>query len=241
MSVWLNVPAKPRLRTKPRDLALVLGCITALSLAGAAAVAATPMLPPPDGSETTAAPVSEYKISPLDKLNISVFAVPDLTGEVAVDAAGQISLPLIGSVQAGGKTVAELRADVAHKLAAKYLQDPQVTVSVKESAGQRITVDGAVMQAGVYPITGATTLMSAVAMARGSDPTRANDHKVILFRVVKGQRLSATYDLAAIREGKSPDPPVYANDTIIVDVSRGRSVMHDVISASPFVTLLRVF
>ena len=170
-----------------------------------------------------------------------MFAVPDLTGDVAVDAAGQISLPLIGSIMAGGKTAGELRTDIAAKLAAKYLQDPQVTVAVKEAVGQKFTVDGAVVQAGVYSITGATTLLSAIAMARGSDPQRANDHKVMLFRVVKGQRLAAVYDLTAIREGKNQDPPVYANDTIVVDVNRGRSVMHDIISASPFVALLRFY
>ena len=197
-------------------------------------------LPPPD-QNGMAMSQQAYRIGPLDKLDISVFQVPELTGSVEVDAAGLISLPLIGQVTAGGRTTNELQQLIAQKLSAKYLQDPQVTVVVKEALSQKITVEGAVQQPGVYPIEGRTTLMQAIAMARGSDPQRANEKKVVVFRTVNGQRMAAGFNLVDIRTGKTDDPQVYGNDVIVMDASNARGFLHDIISTVPLLAIFRPF
>jgi polysaccharide export outer membrane protein len=223
-----------------------LGLILALSLLAIWPTAARAgqklqhSLPPPD-QNGLAMTQQAYRIGPLDKLDISVFQVPELTGSVEVDAAGLISLPLIGQVGAGGKTTNELSQTIAQKLAAKYLQDPQVTVVVKEALSQKITVEGAVQQPGVYPIEGRTTLMQAIAMARGADPQRANEKKVVVFRTVNGQRLAAGFNMVDIRTGRTDDPQVYGNDIIVVDASNARGFLHDIVSSVPLLAIFRPF
>ena len=92
-----------------------------------------------------------YQIGPLDVLKISVFQEPDLSLEEApVDAGGNIVFPLIGQVRAAGKTSIQLGEDIAERLEARYLVDPQVNVIVSRSASQKITVEGAVKSPGVF-------------------------------------------------------------------------------------------
>jgi polysaccharide export outer membrane protein len=197
-------------------------------------------LPPPD-QNGMAVSQQAYRIGPLDKLDISVFQVPELTGSVEVDAAGQITLPLIGQLDAGGKTTKELSQLIGDRLKVKYLQDPQVTVVIKEALSQRITIEGAVQQPGVYPIEGRTTLMQVVAMARGADPQRANEKKVVVFRTVNGQRMAAGFNLVDIRTGKTDDPQVYGNDIIVVDSSNARGFLRDLVSTIPLLAIFRPF
>ena len=178
-------------------------------------------------------PMEEYRIGPLDSLSITVFRVKDLTLEKQqVDASGQILLPLIGKVQAAGKTTTELSADIAAKLSAEYMQNPQVSVMVEESAMQKVTVSGAVTEAGVFQLRGRTTLMQALAMAKGVNH-EANLHRVAVFRQINGQRMAAVYDLAAIKAGRAADPEVQGNDVVVVDDSTGKGAWHAVIAVVP--------
>ncbi|MCR5880878.1 polysaccharide export protein [Phenylobacterium sp. J367] len=160
-------------------------------------------------------------------MEINVFGIDELKREVQVDSGGKVILPLIGQVQAGGRTPAELSNDIAGMLKKTYMKDPQVIVTVKEAQSQKVTVDGAVMQPGLYPLAGPTTLMQAVSLARGPDPKLANVKRVAIFRTVGGQRHSAFYNLAAIRAGKADDPLVYGNDIVVVDTSGGKSFMQN--------------
>ena len=88
-------------------------------------------------------------IGALDQLQINVFQVESLSGEFKVDEAGQIDYPLLGMVQAQGKTTDELGQALAQGLSQRYLQAPKVTVAIKERAEQKVTVDGSVNQPGV--------------------------------------------------------------------------------------------
>jgi len=182
----------------------------------------------------------DYKIGPQDTLEVAVFQVQDLSKTVRVDSGGTILLPLIGQMPASGRTTQELSDDVATELGRKYLNDPLVTVTVKESASQRVTVDGAVIHPGIYPISGETTLMQAVALAQG--PAELADlHQVAIFRTSGAQRLTAVFDLAAIREGKAADPRILANDLVIVETSRGRKFLRGLREAIPLFQMLLFF
>lgn len=185
------------------------------------------------------APAGDYRIGPEDTLEIDVFQLSDLNRTVQVDSSGRILLPLLGQVQAAGKTSQELSTDIAAQLGQKYVNNPQVTVVVKDAQGQRITVDGAVGQPGVYALTGPTTLMQAVALAKGPDSKLANLHKVTVYRVVGNERVTSSYDLQAIRDGKRPDPLIYGKDVIVVDTSGGRSFLRDLGTVAPIVSMLR--
>ena len=187
------------------------------------------------------APPTEYRIGVGDKLNVRVFQVPDLSfGELVVDTSGNIQIPLIGAVQSAGRTSGELSSDIARRLSAQYLRDPQVTVTVTEAASQKITVDGAVTKPGVYEMRGSTTLLQAVAMAEG--PTGVADlTKVAVFRTVAGQRSVALFDLAAIRQGRAADPAVLGDDVIVVDTSRLNTALREILGAVPALAIFRPF
>jgi polysaccharide export outer membrane protein len=184
---------------------------------------------------------STYKIGPLDTLQIDVFQVPDLSRAVQVDGSGMILLPLVGQMPAAGRSVAQLSSDISEALAKTYVKDPLVTVTVKDSQSQRVTVDGAVNQPGIFPLSGPTTLMQAVALAHGPDSKLANLHKVAIFRNFGAQRMVAIYDLAAIRSGKHEDPQVLADDTVVVDTSSGKSFLRDLVGVAPLFSIFYAF
>jgi polysaccharide export outer membrane protein len=167
-------------------------------------------------------------------LEIAVFRVPELSKTVKVTASGQIEMPLIGTVQAGGKTIPELQNEIATKLEAKYLQTAEVSVFVTEANSQKVTVDGAVQTPGMVTITGQTTLLQTIAMSGGlaqnADPTG-----IIVFRTVNQQRSAAKFDLKAIRAGRADDPVLFGGDVVVVDTSAFGSAWAGVRNALPAV------
>jgi polysaccharide export outer membrane protein len=176
---------------------------------------------------------SDYRIGPLDSLDITVFQVKDLTLEKAqVDAGGQIHLPLIGAVTAGGRTAAELSADIARRLGERYLQSPQVSVVVAEAVSQKVSVEGAVNEAVVFELKGRTGLMEAVARAKGESRT-ANPRRVAIVRSVDGAPRAASFDILAIRAGRARDPEVVAGDTVVVDGSTVKSLWRGLVETLP--------
>ena len=214
-------------------LLLLSGCASsggAIRSGTAKAVTSTETLPPPDTTSASGAytGVSDYRVGALDLLEISVFQVADLNRTVRINATGFISLPLIGAVAAGGKTVSELEAEIASRLSEQYLQNPQVSVFVKEFASQRITIEGAVNSPGIFPITGPTTLLQAVAIERGFT-NLADDRAIIVFRTIKGQKMAALFNIRKIRAGEVEDPRLYGDDIIVVERSGARSAYHSLV------------
>ena len=225
-----------RRSTPPLAAALAL----ALSVAGGgqASDRTAPATPPPASS---IAAQSDYRIGPLDKLNISVFRVKDLSFEkLQVDAAGQVRLPLIGAVIAKGRTADELSIEIAQRLGERYLRSPQVTVVVEEAVSQKVSVEGAVNEAGVFELRGRTSLLEAVARAKGASKT-ANLRRVSIVRAVDGSPRAATFDLAAIRAGKARDPEVMANDVVVVEDSQAKIVWRGIIETLPALIVFSYF
>lgn len=179
-------------------------------------------------------------IGALDMLNISVFQVESLTGEFKVDANGKIDYPLLGQVQAQGRTTDELRQDLATGLSQKYLQSPNVQIAIKERAEQKVTVDGAVAQPGVYVVKGPTTLIQAVAMARGTTQD-ANPSRVYVFRTIHGERVAGAFDLKMIRRAQAEDPVIYGNDIVVVDGDKSRQLIQTLLQTIPILGVLRPF
>jgi polysaccharide biosynthesis/export protein len=158
-----------------------------------------------------------YRIGPQDVLDISVFQAPELTKTVEVADNGNIELPLVGDMPAAGKTAQELQRDLNSRLGAKYLQNPQSTVTVKEFNHNRVTVSGAVKGPGVFPYKG-QSLFEFVTMAGGLAWEATST--VIVLRVIDGKRSAAKFNIADIQAGRAPDPPVEAGDLIVAESSK---------------------
>lgn len=109
----------------------------------------------------------EYKIGPQDLLEISVFGLDEMNKTVRVSEDGDITLPLLGQIIVQNLTGSELEQKLARLLAEKYLQDPQVTVFIREYRSRRVSIIGAVSEPGRYELIGHQTLLHMIAQAGG--------------------------------------------------------------------------
>lgn len=183
---------------------------------------------------------SDYKIAPMDTVTIKVFKAPDLSADYEVDLTGHISLPLVGEVEAANLTTAQLDQKLTALLGEKYYQNPDVSVGVKASTKRSVTVDGAVKQAGSFPVAGNTSLMQAVALAGGTTED-ANAHRVAVFRTISGKRQAAAFDLVAIRRGQAQDPQIYAGDIVVVDGSSIKQAQKQILQGIPLLSIFGPF
>ena len=151
-----------------------------------------------------------------DLLDISVFKVPDLTRSVRVDGQGNITYPLVGTIRAQGLKPAQLEKRIAALLEKNYMHNPQVTVLVKESTQNRITVEGAVRTPGVYPVVGSMTILQALARAGGLTEQADTRRAVLLRKNAQGQISQQPIDIAAIRQGRLQDFTLMQDDRIVV-------------------------
>ncbi|HKD48377.1 MAG TPA: polysaccharide biosynthesis/export family protein, partial [Rhizomicrobium sp.] len=139
-------------------VALQFGGINLLSASSALADPTQSSPPPQPGVPIAERPAlnsvttmpADYTISSLDMLSIDVFDVPELSlAQIQVDSSGTISMPFIGRVSAAGLTTTQLSQRIAAELDQKYIKNPVVTVTVKDAASQKITVDGDVTKPGI--------------------------------------------------------------------------------------------
>lgn len=196
-------------------------------------------LPPPANSDLRAAK-RPYLVGPFDKLSISVFGIDELNRTVTLDQSGRFAMPLVGTVEAAGKSTTDLSAEIENRLRGQYVRNPQVTVNLEQTVGQVVTIEGQVVQPGLYPVIGDMTLLRAVATARGTTEF-ARLQQVIVFRTVDGKKLAAVYDLRAIRLGYYPDPAIYANDLVVVGDSPVRRLFKDALLVAPVITNPLIF
>jgi len=202
-------------------------------------VAATPGGPTGQGEVET--------VKPFDMLDINVLQLEALNRTVEVNSVGVIALPLAGDFNVAGKTTKQIAADIAERLGRHDLQSPEVTVTLKDPSQQTVslrdtarrgfTVEGSVVQPGVYAIYGPTTLLQGIAMAKGLDQY-ANEKHVTLFRDTQRRSGGEVYSLEAIRSGKIADPPIYPRDTIVVAISKSRRFVRDFAPIAPLLYLM---
>lgn len=171
--------------------------------------------------------IKDYRIGPEDLLEVQVFGVDQLSRTVRVNSRGQVSLPLIGAIEVAGMTAQEAERAITGKLAESYLQDPQVSLFIKEFTTQRVTIEGAVNRPGVYPLRGQSTLLTSIALA-GGQGGMSDMKEVMLFRAdATGRRVATTHDVERIRRGEIDDPPVYNDDLIVVNRNPSRAALKD--------------
>ena len=158
-----------------------------------------------------------YKIGPRDTLEVTVFQAPELTKAIQVSEVGTINFPLLGELEVAGKSARELELELKKNLGTKYLQNPQISVFVKDHFSQRITMEGAFAKPGIYQVEGGKTLLQGVAEAGGFSDSASKE--VLLFRKVDGKRLAGKFDVSAIRDGTAEDPQLEAGDVLIAPTS----------------------
>ncbi len=148
-------------------------------------------------------------VGPDDVLEIQVFQVPDLSRTVRVDQKGSITLPLLGTVRAEGRTPAELERFLARLLAEKYLNDPSVSVFVREYKSRQVSVVGAVKMPGLYHVPGPRPLVEVLAMAQGlaDGPSAKAGNRILVTRGTANRNAGATIE-ASVMDVLHNDPKI---------------------------------
>lgn len=156
-----------------------------------------------------------YRIAPGDRLELFVWKEPDLTRELLVRTDGLVTVPLIGDVEAGGSSTAELAAAIERRLA-QYVNSPNVTVGLKTGRTAQFFVVGKVSKPGAYPLEKPTTFLQALALAGGFVEFAKTDH-VLVYREEDGKVDSVNFKkLVDGDDDSAENVPLRAGDTIVV-------------------------
>src|SRR5688572_5486993 len=157
-----------------------------------------------------------YTVKPGDTLEIAVWKEPDLQRTVLVRPDGQFSFPLVGEVDARGKTVPELNKTVSERLT-RFISDAVVTISVQTINGNKIYVLGQVNKPGEFIVNPSVNIMQALSMAGGTTPFAATNDIIVLRGQGKGQNAMAFRYNDAVR-GRSLDTNIelLAGDIVVV-------------------------
>ena len=158
------------------------------------------------GSEFASAQAARgpYQLATGDRLRVIVFGQDNLSNVYAVDSQGRISMPLIGAVDATGRTTGALERQIEARLRGGFLREPKVSVEV--DAYRPFFILGEVTASGQFPYVNGMTVQTAVAIAGGFTP-RGDRHVAIISREINGE----------IQTGKVPlTQPVLPGDTITI-------------------------
>ena len=155
-----------------------------------------------------------YKIGPQDVLRIDVWKETEISRSVPVRPDGKISLPLLNDVQAAGLTAMELANTITEGLK-KFINNPQVTVSVTEINSRRVYVTGEVTRPGAYPLLPNMTALQALTSAGGFTQF-SNLKKIYVLRNENGKQVKHPFNYKSVLDGKQDDIPLQPGDTIVV-------------------------
>ncbi|HMJ85240.1 MAG TPA: polysaccharide biosynthesis/export family protein [Vicinamibacterales bacterium] len=158
----------------------------------------------------------EFTIGADDVLSIVFWRDKELTAEVTVRPDGKISLPLLNDVQASGLTPSQLKDRIVDE-SKKYVEDPNVTVVVKQINSRKVFITGEVRKPGPYLLTGAMTVLQMISIAGGL-ADYAKPDKISVVRVENGKPVSFRFNYKQVIEGKKLNQNIELKpgDTIIV-------------------------
>lgn len=159
---------------------------------------------------------AEYKIGPQDVLRIDVWKEDQLTRTVPVRPDGKVTLPLLNDVQAAGLTPMQLAGFISEGLK-KYINGPQVTVTVTEINSRRIYVTGEVARAGAFPLLPNMTVLQALSSSGGFTQF-ARTKKIYVLREENGKQVKLPFNYKEVVDGKKPEQNILLQpgDVIVV-------------------------
>ena len=158
-------------------------------------------VPAEEKAPAPAVPDTGYQIGPGDVLNVEVWRDPVLTRQVVVLPDGKIAYPLVGEIDAAGKTVSQLRKEIAGKLA-RYVQDAVITVEVRQMNSLQIYVLGRVNIPGRTVLNANANVLQALAIAGGPNPF-ANRSRIRIFRQEGEKTVIIPFDYDDVTAGKN--------------------------------------
>lgn len=156
----------------------------------------------------------EYRLGAGDKLRVEVYHEPQLSQSLQVRPDGKITLPLVGDVEATGRTSIELRDSLASALK-EYVTNPVVTVIVTDAIAAQVYVIGEVMKPGAQVMQGPMTVLQALAQAGGLKEF-ANKSDIRVLRKANGRTTTLTFDYKEALRGRVDPMPIQPGDTVVV-------------------------
>jgi polysaccharide biosynthesis/export protein len=161
-------------------------------------------------------PEGDYIIGPGDVLFVSVWKDPALTQSIPVRPDGRITFPLIGEIQAGGRSVPRVKEEMEEKIS-RYVPDPVLTIGVQEIRSMLIYVIGRVNSPGRFAVYSNVDVLQALAMAGGANPF-ADTKKIRVFRKAGDRTLIMDFNYNDVSAGKSLDQNIMLErgDVIVV-------------------------
>lgn len=159
----------------------------------------------------------DYKIGIDDVLTVNVWHEQELSGNITVRPDGKISLPLVGEVQASGRTPPQLEAELRSRLA-QFIKDPELTVIVAEIRSRRVNIIGQVVHPGAFAITQQMGVLDVIAEAGGLKDFAKQSKIYVLRETSAGERVRINYKYKDVLRGKhdAQDILLQANDTVVV-------------------------
>ena len=191
----------------PRMIGLWLALLVAAALVVAPATA-QPLVTPSAG---------DYRLNPGDIIEISVWKEPELQREVLLLPDGNIAFPLVGTVQAAGRTPSEIQAEVEERLM-RFFPEPVVTVSILQVAGNKLYVTGQVNQPGQFTVDQPVDVLQAIALAGGLTAFADEDDIYILRRAGDGSQSAIAFDYDDVTDGSdlSSNIVLQQGDVVVV-------------------------
>jgi polysaccharide export outer membrane protein len=171
----------------------------------------------PAAAAASAVPLpADYVIGPEDVLSIVYWRDKDMTGEVTVRPDGKISLPLLNEVQAAGLTPPQLRDRLLDE-SKRYIEDPNITVVVRQINSRKVFITGEVSKPGPYALSAPTTVLQLIALAGGLREF-ADAKKIMIVRTDQGKPVSLPFNYKDVTEGKNlkQNIELKPGDTVVV-------------------------
>ena len=169
-------------------------------------------------TETNPKPADEgFIIGPEDLLVVNVWKEPDVSRSIAVRSDGKITLPLIGEIEASGRTPTQLGHEISGKLQS-YISEPEVTVIVQEIRSQRFNILGQVAKPGSYLLSNSVTVLDAIAVAGGFRDFAKKKSIYVLRQSAEGGQMRLPFNYNEVIKGKKSEQNVRLKprDTVVV-------------------------
>ncbi len=159
---------------------------------------------------------AQYQIQPGDSLHVSVWKEPDLSSEVLVHPDGTFAVPLAGTIAASGRTTPEVEQSIAEALV-RFIPDPIVTVSLRESVGRKVYVIGQVNAPGAYTVNQPTDVMQALSLAEGMT-AYASENKIKILRRNGETQVAIGFRYGDVEKGEDLEQNILLKDGDVVVV-----------------------
>ena len=204
------------MRNQARALTRAIGCLWISLLTATVAAQQQQRAPAAAAQQAETSAVLRYEVQPSDRLQVSVWKEPDLTQEVIVRPDGAFSFPLVGEVNAVGKTVEEIRRELVQQLS-RVIQDAVVTVAVLEIRGNKIYVIGQVVRPGEFIVNPRVDVIQALSLAGGTTPF-ASPSEIFVLRRDGAQQRRLPFNFEAVVRGRDLEQNVLlrSGDVVVV-------------------------